>query len=491
MSGAAADRARPPAGAVSTTGSVASLAGARSVIVLLLAALVLFTARIGDLSLPSLEDAFYAREAVEMKRAGRIYTVTWNGLATHQHPPLHLWLVSTAFAALGERDLAARLPTLVLALGTLVLTWRIGVLTVGPAAAVVGAACLLATPIFVDNARRLMMEVPLAFWIAATVWLYLAARTRPVWHLALAVPLGAAILTKSVLGLMPLLALLGVLASEELRAPLRRPWVWVGIALGLAVGASWPLHQWWTQGPDAVASHFLAHVVRRSTRSFSLSVLREYPTILLKFFQPVVLPGLLGLWLVLRKPGPLRERGAILAAWVALPLILYSLAAFRTPRFVFPVLPALALLAGHALVTLVPRLAAFLASTLVPAGAVAVALVFWWNPLLMTRDANAAFKRNAATIQALAPAGESVPYLGNHYWASASPLLYYGERHLAPSSPSAAEAVLAAQRHGGRLLLVTRRRLAEVTAVGAPQRVLLEGRDWVLLRVPRDGEPPA
>ncbi len=126
-----------------------------------------------------------------------------------------------------------------------------------------------------------------------------------------------------------------------------------------------------------------------------------------------------------------------------------------------------------------------------PAGAVAVALVFWWNPLLMTRDANAAFKRNAATIQALAPAGESVPYLGNHYWASASPLLYYGERHLAASSPSADEAVLAARRHGGRLLLVTRRRLPEVTALGAPQRVLLEGRDWVLLRVPRDGDPPA
>ena len=141
------------------------------------------------------------------------------------------------------------------------------------------------------------------------MWVYLEARRRPVWHLALAVPLGAAILTKSVLGLMPLLALVGCLASEELRAPLRRPWVWIGVALGLAVGASWPLHQWWTQGPDAVASHFLAHVVRRSTRSFRLSVLREYPTILLKFFQPVVLPGLVGLWLVLRRPGPLRAAG--------------------------------------------------------------------------------------------------------------------------------------------------------------------------------------
>jgi 4-amino-4-deoxy-L-arabinose transferase-like glycosyltransferase len=467
------------------------LEGPRPLAVLLLAALVLFTARTGDLSLPSLEDAFYAREAIEMARSGRVYTVTWNGSPTHQHPPLHLWLVSRTFAGLGEHDLAARIPTLVLALGTLALTWRIGVLTVGPAAAAVGTACLLATPIFVDNARRLMMEVPLTFWVAATVWVYLETRARPRWQVALAVPLGAAILTKSVLGLMPLLVLLGSLASEDSRAPLRRPWVWIGVGLGLAAGASWPLHQWWTQGPDAVASHFLAHVVRRSTRAYTLSVLLEYPTILLKFYQPIILPGLVGLWLVLRRPGPHRAGGALLGAWIVLPLVLYSLSAFRTPRFVFPILPALALSAGHALVAFVPRLAALLASVVVPAGAVAVALAFWWSPSLLTRDANAAFKRNKATIQALAPAGESVPYLGNHYWASASPLLYYGERHLAASSPSASDAVLAARRHGGRLLLVTRQRLPELTALGVPQRLLLEGPGWVLLRVPRDGEPPA
>lgn len=463
----------------------------RPLVVLLLAALVLFTARIGDLSLPSLEDAFYAREAVEMARADRVYTVTWNGIPTHQHPPLHLWLVARTFAALGERDLAARLPTVLLALGTLALTWRIGVLTVGHLAAVVGTACLLATPIFVDNARRLMMEVPLTFWIAATVWVYLEAQRRPRWQVALAVPLGAAILTKSVLGLLPLLVLTGALASEELRAPLRRPWVWIGVGLGLALGASWPLHQWWTQGPDAVASHLFAHVVRRSTRSFGLGTLRDYPLILLKFYQPIILPGFVGLWLVLRRPGPLRARGAVLAAWIVLPLLLYSLSSFRTPRFAFPILPPLALCAGHMLVAVVPRVAAFFAFALVPVGAVAVALLFWWSPSLLTRDANAAFKRNVTTIQTLAPPGESVPYLGNHYWASASPLLYYAERHLAASSPSGAEAVEAAQRHGGRLLLVTRRRLPELTGLGVPHRVLLESRDWVPLRVPREGDPAA
>jgi 4-amino-4-deoxy-L-arabinose transferase-like glycosyltransferase len=459
----------------------------RPLLVVLLAALALFTARMGDLSLPSLEDAFYAREAVEMARSGRVYTVTWNGMPTHQHPPLHLWLVARTFDALGERDLAARLPTVLLALGTLVLTWRIGALTVGRPAAIVGTACLLATPIFVDNARRLMMEVPLTFWIAATVWVYLEARRRPRWQVALAVPLGAAILTKSVLGLMPVLALAGALASEELRAPLRRPWAWIGFGLGLAIGASWLAHQWWTQGAGAVASHLLAHVVRRSTRSFGLGVVRTYPLILLKFYQPIVLPGLVGLWLLLRRPGLLRARGAVLAAWIVLPVLLYGLASFRTPRFIFPILPALALCAGHALVRLVPRVAALLASVLIPAGAVVVALVFWWAPSLLTRDPNAAFKWNAATIQALAPAGEPVPYLGNHYWASANPLLYYGERVLAASSGSAHEAAQAAGRHGGRLLLVTRKRLPEVAALDAPRQVVLEGRDWVLLRFTAEG----
>jgi 4-amino-4-deoxy-L-arabinose transferase-like glycosyltransferase len=455
--------------------------------VLLLSALFLFTARMGDLSLPSLEDAFYAREAVEMARSGRVYTVTWNGIPTHQHPPLHLWLVARTFDALGERDLAARLPTVLLALGTMALTWRIGILTVGRSAAVAGTACLVVTPIFVDNARRLMMEVPLTFWITATVWAFLEARRRPRWQAGLAVPLGAAILTKSVLGLMPLLALVGAAASPESRATLRRPWVWVGLALGLGIGASWLAHQWWTQGSGAVTSHLLAHVARRSFRSFGLGVVRAYPLILLKFYQPIILPALVGLWLVLRRPGELRARGAVLAAWAVLPVVLYSLSSFRTPRFIFPIIPALALCAGLALVTYVPRVARLLAFPLAPAAAAIVAVLLWWHPSLLTRDPNAPFKRQAAAIQALAPAGEPVPYLGNHYWASANPLLYYTERLLAGSSRSGVDAIEAAGRHGGRMLLVTRKRLPEVTAVGAASQVVLEGRDWVLLRFTTPG----
>ncbi len=487
---AAGEERRTPSGRPPGAAAVAPLERLRPLVVLLLAALVLFTARMGDLSLASLEDAFYAREAVEMARSGRIYTVTWNGLPTHQHPPLHLWLVARAFDALGERDLAARLPTVLLALGTLALTWRIGVLTVGRAAAVAATACLLATPIFVDNARRLMMEVPLTFWITATVWVYLEARRQPpVAGRARGAPgRGHPDEERARPDAAP-----RARGRPRQRGAARAPPPALGVdrsRLGLGIGASWLGHQWWTQGSGAVASHLLAHVVRRSTRSFRLRALYAYPLILLKFYQPVIVPALVGLWLVLRRPGGLRSRAAVLAAWIVLPLVLYSLASFRTPRFIFPILPPLALCAGHALVAIVPRAAAFLASVLVPATAVVVALLFWWMPSLLTRDPNAAFKRNAATIQALAPAGESVPYLGNHYWASANPLLYYTERLLAGSSRSGGEAVEAARRHGGRLLLVTRKRLPELAGLDAPHETVLEGRDWVLLRFAAAGSGP-
>ncbi|HSE94589.1 MAG TPA: glycosyltransferase family 39 protein, partial [Methylomirabilota bacterium] len=298
----------------------------RGLVVLLLAAVPLFTASIHNLSLPSLEDAFYAREAVEMSRAGRVFTVTWNGEPTHQHPPLQLWLVGQAFALFGENDLAARLPTVLMALGTMAVTYRIGVLTVGGPAAVGGVALLLATPLFGTYARRVMMEVPLTFWTATTVLLFLEGLRRPWCHIALAVPLGAAMLTKSVLGLMPLLALVGAAAGVEDRAAFRRPGIWVGVLLGLAIGASWPLHQFLTQGPGAVSSHFLGHVLRRSTRSFDvLRAVTDYAVILVKFYQPIVIPGLIGIWVLLRKGGAARERGAILAAWIVLPVVLYSL----------------------------------------------------------------------------------------------------------------------------------------------------------------------
>jgi 4-amino-4-deoxy-L-arabinose transferase-like glycosyltransferase len=452
---------------------------------LLLAAALLYTARIGDLAMPSLEDAFYAREAVEMHRAGRAFTVTWAGEPTHQHPPLQLWLVGRAFAIFGESDFPARLPTVLMALGTLAVTYRIGCQTVGPAAALTGVAMLIATPIFSENARRLAMEIPLTLWVSLAVLLYLDGLARPRRHLLLGLPLGGALLTKSVLGLMPLLAIGGACLSPALRPSLRRPWLWLGIAVGLLLGATWPVHQYLTQGVEAVRLHYLGHVVRRSTATSALgAAITDYPWILLRFYQPLVLPALAGLWRLARRPAGSGPGGPVLIAWVVVPLVLYSVTSFRTPRFIFPILPPLALAGGWWLVEVLPRFAAALTRWIVPATAIAIAATFWVAPSLLTRDANAAFKRSAALLRATVPPDETVPYLGRHYWLVASPLLYYGERRLDRSSASAAEAITAARQRKARVLLCARSHLGDLLGQGVPVETLLEGPAWVLLRIP-------
>jgi 4-amino-4-deoxy-L-arabinose transferase-like glycosyltransferase len=82
----------------------------RGLAVLLLAAGLLFTANAETLSLPALDDCFYARKGVEMARGGLGFTVTFNGEPNFQNPPLPFWILGTGFRVLGENDFAARLP---------------------------------------------------------------------------------------------------------------------------------------------------------------------------------------------------------------------------------------------------------------------------------------------------------------------------------------------------------------------------------------------
>jgi 4-amino-4-deoxy-L-arabinose transferase-like glycosyltransferase len=472
---------------------------------LLLAAAILFTARMGDLAMPPLEDAFYAREAVEMHRAGRAFTVTWDGEPTHQHPPLQLWLIGKAFALLGESDGAARLPTAMMGLGVLAATYRIGSLTVGREAALVGTALLLASPIFDVNARRVMMEVPLTFWVALTILAFLEGLARPRWRIVLALPLGAAILTKSVLGLMPLLAIAGAALHPSLRPTLLSGRLWLGLGVGVALGAAWPVHQGMTQGLEAVRIHFFGHVVRRASRKMALvPLLTAYPLILLKFYQPVVLPALLGLVALGRRwrqslaagspgkdgtepdpgrGGSVQPAAVVLVTWILLPVILYSFAALRTTRFIFPILPALALVGGWWVTAVAPRVGIVLARWAVPVGAVGAALVLWVAPTLLTRDATAPFKRNAALLRATVPEGERVPYLGRHYWLVASPLLYYAERRLDGSSDTADEALATARTRQARVVLCARARCPELRQAAPGLDTVVEAREWALVRL--------
>jgi 4-amino-4-deoxy-L-arabinose transferase-like glycosyltransferase len=459
----------------------------RDLVILVVCAAALFTASMDRLSLPALDDCAYARKGVEMARSGRFYTVTWHDRVTTQHPPLQFWLLGRSFALFGENDFAARLPSVLMALGILLGVFRIGALLWGPAEGATAAALLLVSPYFVGNARRCMLDIPLAFWVVAAVLILLEGRHRPWTRALLALPLGAAILTKSVLGLLPLLLLLGSAPfSTTVRGWLRGGWIWVGVLGGLAWGASWIVHQWLSFGTDAVMVHIGTEVVQRSTAPLSLlRRITDYPKVLVESFEPVAPLAVGGAWLLARRLRAGADGlGIVAVLWGFLPVVAYSFSAARSPRYLFPIFPGLALCAAFLLVTKWARAAAVLRVAVVPVLALAAAGVLWVEPSVLRREGTAQVKTEASRIREWNLLGSPVPYLGDSYWGVANPMLYYAETLVEPAPDSADEAVAVARSRPARLLVADRSRLGAVThAADGRVKVLLENASWALLRV--------
>ncbi|HXJ81207.1 MAG TPA: glycosyltransferase family 39 protein [Candidatus Methylomirabilis sp.] len=462
----------------------------RELLVLLLASLLLFSANAQRQSLLSMDDAFYARIAVEAERSGRFFTMTWGDQPNFQKPPLQYWLVGRFFALFGERDLSARLPSILMALGILAITYRIGVLTVGPAAALTGVAGLALSPYFGDHARRVMQEIPFGFWTALAMLTFLESRQRPRLMLLFALPLAAALLTKSVLGLVPLLAVLtSAIVVPALRGTLKNRWTWVGITAGLALAATWTVVEGWRFGAGALREHYLGEIGPRAVTSVNpLTFLLGYPWQLMDSYQPVIVPAVLGAFILCRNRAARGDTGLVLVVWALVPILALNFLRARTPRYIFPVFPALALCGGFWLARVAPPIAAIFRRWIAPALLAIAAIILWTAPDVLTPlfqsavDQNRDIKRSQAFLKELIPANESVAFLGAQYWAKASPLLYYTERRLEPPAATAVAAIERAARRSSRLLLCDRTRLSEIDPKATPYRIVFETSNWVLLK---------
>jgi len=493
--------------------------------ILFVAATFYFTANINQLSLLPGDDCYYARKGVEMLEHGDFFTVTWNGKPTFQNPPLHFWILARSFEFFGENDFSARLPTVLMALGLLVITWRIGLRTVGQTSAIGGVGILLVTPLYLEFSRRCMMEIPNAFWVSLVILLFLEGYRKPQIWLLLSAPLAGALLTKSLLGLMPVgVAVIASLLVRSLRPALYSRWFWAGIGLGVLGGAAWPLHQGWTSGWHAVKAHYVGEIGARAAGvggDSSTGIAPAlwgffvgYPSILMKRFQPVLIPGLVGTaaalvqywkgnrWrdltveppIVRDPPAQPAPGGAevspdgpvLLAVWVMLPMLLFSFSAARSARYLFPLLLPLALLGAWVVADqLSPSIRKKL-FWLVPVLLAVTGSAFWISPEKLTRDLDAPFKDDSLRLASLLPAGTDIPLLGKHSWGLANPLLYYGKHAPGPTVNKVSAAIRAVERLPRPVLVVEAERLNDLQASRRNFVEISHLRSWVVVEFQRE-----
>ncbi len=152
------------------------------------------------------DEATYAEVAHEAVSSGSYLDFTWNGNPYLKKPPLLFWMMAASFKAFGENEFAARLPSMLLGLGTLTLIYLSAGYVAGRLAGILAGSIPLGFYFFVARGgRECSTDAPLVFFSTLALYALLRARGNRRWLPVAGAACGLAILSKGIAGLIPLI----------------------------------------------------------------------------------------------------------------------------------------------------------------------------------------------------------------------------------------------------------------------------------------------
>jgi 4-amino-4-deoxy-L-arabinose transferase-like glycosyltransferase len=181
-------------------------------------------------------------------------------------PPLIAWLMVLVTHIGGANALAIRIAALVLGTGTLILARQLARDIYGSEPAFWAVAAMALTPGNTASNFIFTIDAPLLFfWCASLLCLWRACLPGPhrlLWALLLVPATGLGLLSKQMMIVFPLLALVFFATDRELRRRLARPWPWLGLAAALAFLA--PVLVWNSRHDWITFTHTAHHFAGRS-----------------------------------------------------------------------------------------------------------------------------------------------------------------------------------------------------------------------------------
>ena len=427
-----------------------------------------------------------------MLHGGDWITPHWNGEAQVDNPPFFMWLVALSFAVFGITGAAAILPSALSGVGCVALTYRlaprVGLDRFG---AFASAFVLLTTGYFLKFSGHAMLDVLVTLLVLAAILFHVDALERdPRFHLLTGVCLGLAILTKSVVGVLPGLALLAHVAWTRGPRRLVDPWLVGGVVLAAVVGGWWFAYEWAAR-PEAFRQkwHWMLY-----ERSFTVGNERQpwwkyfdYLVMLAREYWPWLPVAAYGAWIAARRAWRDGDSGAsLLVLWFLAVVGPLSLANEKKLWYVMAVFPCLAIFAGLALSSWIAsprarRRAMVGAFVLLFAAVIVVDLL----PTKLSIERRPDLQRMALAARTLVPLGEPVVSYDISYYSVTPQFLFYSDRTL--TQPMASADQVRGRLIQGAWALLKRESYAEV--VGADSLaypIVVASGGWTLVHaVPR------
>ncbi len=311
------------------------------------------------------DEGRYSSAGLNMYESGDWLVPTIDGEHPHlTKPPVTYWALASSFALLGRNEWAARLPGALAFLGTGLLVFGLG-RRFTPSKPWLPALVygLSLAPLL--GANVISTDVLLTFFEALAMYLFVRAYAAPgrldrSWVRLMWVAWGLAFMTKGPPGLLPLFAMVAMLAVHD-RPALRRLFDPAGLVAFAVVAFTW-FAILIAQDPSRFG-YFVGYEVydRVFTSAHDRNAYWYAP---ITIFGPMFLVGALPWWVLslVAAGGPraawrsLREKqrtgdpdGRVLSWWFLLPLAVFSLAQSRLQLYVLPLFVPLALILARPL----------------------------------------------------------------------------------------------------------------------------------------------
>lgn len=282
----------------------------------------------------------------------------------YNKPPLFSWLTVLSFRVLGDTALAARLPSALSGIALILMIYAIGRESYNDRVGFWAGLMAATVPAFLLKVRLAEIEVFFSLLITVSVFcLYLglaSGRGGWIWIVAGHFVSGLAVMAKGPMGWIIPLIVVSVYVTFFARHAANKRWLLYGIPLGLAPPLVWLL-MLELYGQDVLAGYWAAatfETVTKHQKPFYY-YLYQFPILLLPWFfylMPALRArrstdptGVAGATATLHSDHPregeftkgrtLHKPRALLAIWMILPFVMFSLSPSKQSHYLLPILP--------------------------------------------------------------------------------------------------------------------------------------------------------
>jgi 4-amino-4-deoxy-L-arabinose transferase-like glycosyltransferase len=318
---------------------------------------VLFFAGLGRLPLLEPDEGRNAEVGREMLVSGDWITPHFNSFACLDKPATLFWMVATSMKIFGVSEGAARLPSALMGLATVLLVWFLARRMFGAGAALRAGLVFAVSPLALALAREVIFDMTLTFFITLAMVAFWLAEERDfsrAWIGALLfAAMGVAVITKGFVGILIPLVSIGIYQAGRGRwRDFRRlgwgwgPLVFFAVALPWFIAVSmrnpdFPRYAFWNES----LKRFITGAARRGG-----GFLYYLPVFLGGFF-PWSFFLLMAGWNRLRRWRELRQEAGrpflFLLSWAAWVFVFFTVSHSKLPTYFLPAVVPLSIVMGR------------------------------------------------------------------------------------------------------------------------------------------------